>query len=388
MRRQSITVVRDISDGDAIEIRKPRHRQVFETLLGDIASGRFQPGDRLPTESELAKMFSASRSTVARAMRDLKSRGLLNRQRGGGTHIARQEGKHIALFTPFTQSASDLGYIGGQIHGHLSELAAHQGDHLRLQLVSRTSGDRLEQMMTAARALIQQGVSGVFYYPAELPASQMHYNQLVVDRLMAAGIAVIAVDRDIVSFPNRSSLPLVTYDNRRGGYLLTDHLIKQGCRRIAFIGSPLVSSAASDRLRGYGDALNDNGLAVEKALIRPALFDDLDAAFCQSLITEAKPDAIVCKMDHYAALVGRHLVGMGLTIGKDVMLAGFDDEPFAGLLPVPLTTIRFPADPFAQVCYERLTAQMADTSTPLAGMTLIDVELVIRESTSGLNAGS
>ncbi|MGN6628213.1 MAG: GntR family transcriptional regulator, partial [Tepidisphaeraceae bacterium] len=185
MRRQSVTVVRDISDGDAIEIRKPRHRQVFETLLGDIASGRFQPGDRLPTESELAKMFSASRSTVARAMRDLKSRGLLNRQRGGGTHIARQEGKHIALFTPFTQSASDLGYIGGQIHGHLSELAAHQGDHLRLQLVSRTSGDRLEQMMTAARALIQQGVSGVFYYPAELPASQMHYNQLVVDRLMA-----------------------------------------------------------------------------------------------------------------------------------------------------------------------------------------------------------
>ena len=81
-------------------------------------------------------------------------------------------------------------------------------------------------------------------------------------------------------------------------------------------------------------------------------------------------------------MVGRHLVGMGLTIGRDVMLAGFDDEPFAGLLPVPLTTIRFPADPFAQTCYGRMEAQLADPSTPLPGMTLIDVELVVRASTA------
>src|SRR3954464_14196517 len=100
------------------ESRKPRHREVFESLLGEISSGRFQPGDRLPTEAELAKTFSASRSTIAPAMRDLKNRGLLNRQRRGGTHIAQPDSKRIALFTPFTQSASDLGYIGGQIHAH------------------------------------------------------------------------------------------------------------------------------------------------------------------------------------------------------------------------------------------------------------------------------
>jgi GntR family transcriptional regulator, arabinose operon transcriptional repressor len=376
-------MVGETAEVDSADIRKPRHRQVFETILGDIASGRFQPGDRLPTEAELAKTFSASRSTIARAMRDLKLRGLLNRQRGGGTHIARQEGKRIALFTPFAQSAADLGFIGGQIHAHLSELASHRADHLRLQLVGRTNGDRLDTMMAAARALIEQGVAGVFYYPMELPQATAHYNRLVVDRLRSAGIAVVVVDRDIVSFPDRSDLPLITYDNRRGGYLVTNHLIKQGRKRIAFIGSPYVSSAASDRLRGYCDALEDNGFTVDKSLIRPANLEDLDASFCQSLMDQAKPDAIVCKMDHYAALLGRHLVGMGLTIGGDVMLAGFDDEPFAGLLPVPLTTIRFPADPFAQVCYERLTAQMGNPAVPLPGMTLIDVELVVRESTGG-----
>src|SRR5688500_10618536 len=119
----------------AVDVRKPRHREIFESILGEIASGKFQPGDRLPTEAELAKTFSASRSTIARAMRDLKGRGLLNRQRGGGTHIARRDGARVALFTPFAQSAAGLGFIGGQIHAHLSELASQRADHLRLQLI-------------------------------------------------------------------------------------------------------------------------------------------------------------------------------------------------------------------------------------------------------------
>ena len=118
-------------------------------------------------------------------------------------------------------------------------------------------------------------------------------------------------------------------------------------------------------------------------MIRPATLEDLDATFSQALMNECNPDAVVCKMDHYAALVGRHLMGMGLTIGKDILLAGFDDDPLAQLLPVPLTTIHFAADPFAMTCYDRLMAQMAHPSELLPGMTLIDVELVVRESTAG-----
>src|SRR4051794_12617525 len=93
------TALKVVRLGEIADGRRPRHREVFETLLGAFTAGRFQPGDRLPTEAELAKVFSASRSTVARAMRDLKRRGLLHRQRGGGTHIAaRPHGRQVALF--------------------------------------------------------------------------------------------------------------------------------------------------------------------------------------------------------------------------------------------------------------------------------------------------
>src|SRR6476620_7569582 len=113
MRKPRVEVVASTGSGDGglTEPRKPRHQHVFETLLGEITSGRFQPGDRLPTEAELAKTFAASRSTISRAMRDLKRRGLLHRQRGGGTPIAaRQDSKQIALFTPWAQY-DNLGFI-------------------------------------------------------------------------------------------------------------------------------------------------------------------------------------------------------------------------------------------------------------------------------------
>jgi DNA-binding LacI/PurR family transcriptional regulator len=369
------------------EGRKSRHREVLDALLAEISSGRLRPGDRLPTEAELAKAFSASRSTVGRAMRDLKERGLLNRQRGGGTHIARDDGKpenapkKIALFTPWVKTPELLGFVGGQIFAHLSDLASQRGDHLRLQFIRGTDGDTLEQMLATARMLIDQDAKGVFYYPVELPQSQNHYNQIVIDELLNAGVSVVAVDRDIVSFPERSKLPLITYDNRRGGFLITDHLVKQGCKRIAFIGSPYASSAASERVRGYCDALDDGGLGVDRSLIFRKDRGELTPDFCRELMDDARPDAIVCKMDHYAAIVGRHLVNMNVDVGRELKLAGFDDEPFAEMLPVPLTTIRFPFELFARVCYERLTSQMANPADHDAWQSMVDIELIVRDST-------
>jgi DNA-binding LacI/PurR family transcriptional regulator len=312
---------------------------------------------------------------------------LLNRQRGGGTHLARGEltraktAKKVALFTPWVKTPEILGFVGGQIFAHLSDLASQRGDHLRLQFIRGTQGDPLEPMRSTAAQLIEQGVKGVFYYPVELPQARAHYNQIIVDQLLNAGVSVVAVDRDIVAFPDRSKLPLITYDNRRGGYLITNHLVKQGCRRIAFIGSPFVSSAASERLRGYCDALADGGLGIDPSLIFRKDRGELDADFCRTLVAIAKPDAIVCKMDHYAAIVGRHLMGMNINIGRDIKLAGFDDEPFAEMLPVPLTTIRFPFELFARVCYERLMSQMSNPADHDAWQSTVDIELVVREST-------
>jgi LacI family transcriptional regulator len=200
--------------------------------------------------------------------------------------------------------------------------------------------------------------------------------------LTDSGLSVVLIDRDIVGHPGRSEFTRIGYDNRRGGYLLTDHLIGLGCRRIAFVGIPEVSTAVADRLAGYHEAHRAHGLAADDRLVRMADESDLTEPFCRALVAEGRPDAIVCKMDRFAAIVGRHLKTLGVKIPSDVKMAGFDDDPIAELLPVPLTTIRLPVRPFARAAYEAVLRRIKEPATDPRQI-IIDTQLVVRESTAG-----
>ena len=62
-----------------------RHEQVSRQLRDDLAAGRYGQEGRLPSEAELARRFSVSRPTVARALQSLVEAGLLERRAGSGT---------------------------------------------------------------------------------------------------------------------------------------------------------------------------------------------------------------------------------------------------------------------------------------------------------------
>ena len=71
----------------------PLHRQMFLVLRGQIASGVFAPGDALPSEEALGKLYDVSRITVRRALQDLTELGYILRRQGRGTYVAdRPEG--------------------------------------------------------------------------------------------------------------------------------------------------------------------------------------------------------------------------------------------------------------------------------------------------------
>jgi GntR family transcriptional regulator, arabinose operon transcriptional repressor len=258
-------------------------------------------------------------------------------------------------------------------------LASRRNSTLILKCLAE--GESLEaRVLNAAKSLIDLRVDGVFYYPAELPGDQMQLNRIVVDQLVAAGVRVVLIDRDIVPFPQRSEFTRIGYDNRRGGVVLTEHLLQLGCRRIAFVGIPEVSTAVADRLAGYYEAHRMHGLEVDPKLVHLVDEHELTRSFCNNLIRSSKPDAIISKMDRFAALIGRHLLAQGLRIGEDIKLAGFDDDPIAELLPVPLTTIRLPVQSFAQAAYEAMLDNVTGADTN-ARQIVIDAELVVRGST-------
>jgi GntR family transcriptional regulator, transcriptional repressor for pyruvate dehydrogenase complex len=71
------------------------YRKVAEALLDRITSRRLAEGDRLPSETELARQFAVNRSTVREAMRELQSSGLLARERGSKLMMVTRPGREV-----------------------------------------------------------------------------------------------------------------------------------------------------------------------------------------------------------------------------------------------------------------------------------------------------
>ncbi|WP_329332572.1 GntR family transcriptional regulator [Streptomyces sp. NBC_00663] len=60
---------------------------VADAVAGQIARGELRPGDRIPGELEMAATYGVARMTVARAVRELRERGLVQTVRGKGTFV-------------------------------------------------------------------------------------------------------------------------------------------------------------------------------------------------------------------------------------------------------------------------------------------------------------
>ena len=118
-------------------------------------------------------------------------------------------------------------------------------------------------------------------------------NQDVLDALDRAGIPVVLLDRDLVAFPQRSRYDLVGIDNARGSYLLTQHLIELGHRRIGFVARPRSASTVDRRIAGYREAMGRAGLNSPAGWTQ--LGDPGDVGFVRTLIKDLRPEALIVR---------------------------------------------------------------------------------------------
>ncbi|RDB42675.1 FadR family transcriptional regulator [Halomonas sp. DQ26W] len=98
-------------------IRSDGARALARHVQAEIASGRFPPGYRLPTERELSECFSASRGAVRRVLGHFKSLGAITQVVGSGTFVSERAAE---LFTPPTAEASVVSPSAGSMAGQVS----------------------------------------------------------------------------------------------------------------------------------------------------------------------------------------------------------------------------------------------------------------------------
>jgi DNA-binding LacI/PurR family transcriptional regulator len=191
---------------------------------------------------------------------------------------------------------------------------------------------------------------------------------------------VVLLDRTVVPYPGRGHHDLVGIDNRRAGYVITEHLLRLGARRIAFVALPHAAPTVDAREAGYREALYAWDAPVDRALVHR--LDPVDPASVKAVIEGTAADAIVCANDRTAGRLMHTLLRLGSRVPADVRLVGIDDAEFAPLLPVPLTTLRQPSRQIGDAALAAMLERVARRDLPTRDI-LLHCELVVRQSCGG-----
>jgi len=259
----------------------PLYEQLYAYIADGIARGKFHPGDRVPSENELAEQFNVSRITSKAALEKLFRDGLIERKRGKGSFVSAQAAGLVASAPHKVAARSQARLLGvvmpdfAEVFGlkllhSIEEQAASRDAYL---IIKRTYGLQDEEER-AIHALIQFGVSGLIVFPVHGD----YYNQALL-RVVLAGFPVVLVDRYLKGIPAST----VSTDNLRAGQHLTEYLLAHGHEHIAFLSPPSENtSSIEDRIQGYRDALAAHGVAFKPQYI----FNRLRSPLPMSLDTE------------------------------------------------------------------------------------------------------
>jgi LacI family transcriptional regulator len=199
---------------------------------------------------------------------------------------------------------------------------ASAGYHL---VISHTNEDATEEAANI-RLLSSRKVDGLIIASAQRDGrglKRLDIPYVLIDRVLSGVRAAFVGNR-----------------NEEIGFMATAHLAKQGCRRIAHLKGPPLSSSEG-RLRGYERALRQSGLSHSKSLILAGGHDDRWGyeGMKQLLKLRNRPDGVFCFNDPVAVGAMRAILESGASVPGDVALIGVANMHYADLLAIPLSTI-------------------------------------------------
>jgi GntR family transcriptional regulator, arabinose operon transcriptional repressor len=355
---------------------EPKYRQVYAALRREIQSGHWKGGERLPSEADLVRQFGASRITIGRAVRDLQAAGLVERRAGSGTFVKKPAAVTGLSFGLLIPDLGETEIFEPICQGMMASPLARE-HALLWGSVTRDSASKEDRAWQLCRQYIDRQVAGVFFAPLELTPEKDEINSRIAAALDEARIPIVLLDRTVRPYPRRGRYDLVGIDNRRAGYIVAEHFLRLGSRRIAFVALPHAAATVDAREAGYREALYTWNATVERALV--SRLDPSDRGAVQAMIAESRPEAIVCANDRTAALLMQTLLRLNHAVPGDVRLAGIDDAEYAKLLPVPLTTLRQPTREIGDAALTTMLERLARPDRPARDI-LLQTELIVRDS--------
>ncbi len=330
---------------------------------------------------QLAKDLNLSISSVSKALRDsheiseatkkkvlAKARELNYQVNPFASSLRKQKSKTIAVVIP--EIANN--FFGLAING-IEAIAQEKGYHVLIYL---THEDMQKEI--AIMNLLQNGrVDGIMVSLSSQTDDTSH-----LEAIKENGIPLVFFDR----VAENIDAPKITADDYNSGLRATEHLIENGCKRIAFLSISHNLSISNKRMNGYLEALKKHGFKQDNNLIIDCKNEDIKN---KSLITKLlkrknRPDGIFGTVEKLAISTYEVCEELNLNIPRDIKIISFSNLQTAALLNPSMTTITQPA---YEIGYEAASVlfRLIEKKGPniILEKTILKSTLIPRNSTRG-----
>ncbi|WFB36986.1 substrate-binding domain-containing protein [Kiritimatiellota bacterium B12222] len=317
------------------ESKTLKYMQV-ETAVRDLVA-RMEPGNRLPTERDLAKMLDCHVLTVRKGIQPLVDEGVLNRRVGSGTFVNTQEESS----SPKT-SRKEIEYMGLLIPNVknlycdrlVQTLASHalkNGGHLRSAWVN----DFGKEALATVDEMVQSGCKALI-----LPWYAASMNDQIRDFVTQCPIPVV-LPKLLPGFEHLcfESQKVFGSASVLEVEVICTYFMRLGCKRIHFIGPEDTSSPLlQEKVTAYAAFASKNNIESKFGLFNQSQSSLMNLAKQEK---QYKGDlAILSYDDAHAARFMTAMHIQGLEAPTDYRIIGHNDTSIALNTMPPLTTIR------------------------------------------------
>jgi LacI family transcriptional regulator len=288
------------------------------------------------TIHDIAKKLNITASTVSRALKDHpriseetkkavhKVALKLNYQ---PNHIAAalRNGRSniIGIIVP----TADRTFFSSVVRG-IEEIA----NQSRYNVMICQTYDSYDKEVATVEALLNTRVDGIIASYAKETGNFDHFR-----KIKDKGIPLILFDRS----NDELEVSHIVIDDFLGGYKATEHLIQQGCKRIAHFTNIRKISIYKERLRGYREALLNHGIKYDEALVVESdlQLEDGRNSMLQLLKLKQLPDAVFSSSAHGAMGALQILKEKNIKVPGQIAIVAFSNEPFTSFTEPALTTV-------------------------------------------------
>jgi len=344
--------------------RKPRtkYQKLVDELETSIRSGALQPGDRLPSFSEMQRLHGAATATVQRVYAELEQQNLIERRNGSGIYVADAQAQKshvigvLARIGPYWNHP----YHHRSISSFFQSATENRYETLILNPTSSIAWERMDGVMNMH--------GDTYRFEDKLPPL-MPFVSLIV--------------------PVRGHCSVIL-DESGGVRQLVEHLLRLGHRRIAIL-LPDHGYSLPARLAGYESALQQAGITPQPQWQKTLFNDDSRNYSKYGYLTmrewlredwrETGCTALITQNDDTAIGAIRALREHGLDVPGDVSVTGFDGMEIGLHVDPALTTVDIPLEQAGKAAFDLLMQQINSGEITPQTITL-DTQICERASTA------